>query len=60
MIELDIEGLSRLDTLSRVEAMAKAIGSSGFSPNEARKRFLGMGPTPGGESPLAQQQLWTL
>jgi len=59
-VEFDIDALLRMDTAARVAAMKDAIGSGGFSPDEARKKFFDMGPTEGGDSPYLQQQNFSL
>lgn len=59
-IEFDDALLIWMDTTSRVNAAKTAIGSGAVSPNEARDEWFGLGPVPGGESPLAQQQYYTL
>jgi HK97 family phage portal protein len=53
--ELDLDGLLRMDTATRVEAATKAV-RAGMSPNEVRKRFYGLGPVKGGEKPYFQEQ----
>jgi hypothetical protein len=49
-----------MDTATRVKAAADAVKSSIMAPNEARKRYFDLGPVKGGESPYAQQQLFSL
>lgn len=58
-IELDLEGLLRMDTPSLVDTMGKAVQGRLLTPNEGRRR-LGYRPTPGGDSVLAQQQDYSL
>jgi HK97 family phage portal protein len=58
--EFDIDDLIWMDTATRTKAAADAIGSGALSPNEARRKYFGLGPVPGGESPLAQQQYYSL
>jgi len=58
--ELDLDDLLRMDTPSRVKAAADAIGSGGMSPNEARYKYLDLGPVEGGDSPYLQQQNYSL
>lgn len=56
--ELDVEdGLLRMDTATRVKAAGDAIGA-GMAINEARKRYYGLGPVKGGETPYLQEQNW--
>lgn len=57
--EFDVDDLLRMDTPTRVKAAADSL-SAGLSHNEARKRYHGLGPVEGGESPLAQQQYYSL
>jgi HK97 family phage portal protein len=58
--ELDLDDLLRMDTPSRVKAAADAIQSGGVTPNEARKRWLELGPVVGGDSCYMQQQDFSL
>lgn len=58
--ELDLDGLLRMDTPALVKAAAESIGGGGMSPNEARRRWFGLGPVKGGESPYLQQQNYSL
>lgn len=58
-VELDIDDLIWMDTMTKADAAGKAI-TSGLSYNEVRKRFYGKGPVKGGESPLSQQQNYSL
>lgn len=56
---LDIEVLIRMDSGSKITYYKDGIGSAIFTPNEARKA-LGYLPVPGGDSPLIQQQNYSL
>ena len=56
--EFDIDDLIWMDTATRVESAQKSIGGGGMSMNEARKKYHGIGPTPGGETPYLQEQNW--
>jgi HK97 family phage portal protein len=58
--EFDIDDLIWMDTATRVESAQKAISSGGMSPNEARKKYHGLGKTAGGETPYMQEQNWPL
>ena len=58
--ELDLDDLMRMDTSSKVKASADAIRGGGMAPNEARFRYLDLGPVPGGASPYLQQQNYSL
>jgi len=58
--EFDLDDLIRMDTPTRVKAAADSIGSGAVSPNEARKKFFGLGPVTGGNTPYMQQQNYSL
>ena len=58
--ELDLDGLMRMDTPSRVTAAKDAVNGGGMTFNEARRQFYGLGPTPGGDVVLSQQQNFSL
>jgi hypothetical protein len=49
-----------MDSATRVKAASDAVKASIMAPNEARKRYFDLGPVKGGESPYAQQQLFSL
>ena len=49
-----------MDTATRTKAASDAIAGAVMSPNEARWRYFGLGSVPGGNSPLAQQQYFSL
>lgn len=58
--EFDLDDLLRMDTATRVKAASDSVGSGCVSPNEARARYFGLGPVPGGETPYMQEQNWPL
>lgn len=58
--EFDIDDLIWMDTDTRVKSAQAAISSGGMSPDEARKKYYGLGPVPGGDSPYLQEQNWPL
>lgn len=58
--ELDIDDLYWMSTETRTKAAADAVGSGVLSPNEARAKYFGLGPVPGGDSPMVQQQYYSL
>jgi len=58
--EFDIDDLLWMDTATRTKAAMDSIGGSGMSPNEARKKYLGLGPIKGGDSAFMQQQNYSL
>ncbi len=57
--ELDLDGLLRMDPKSRAETTEIEIRSAVISPDEARFRE-NRGPVPGGDSPMMQQQNFSL
>lgn len=58
--EFDPDDLIWLDAAAKSKAAQDGIGSGGMSPNEARKRYYGLGPVSGGETPYMQNQMWPL
>ncbi len=58
--EFDIDDLIWMDTKTRTEAARTTIAAGALSPNEARKKYFGYGPVVGGESPMVQQQYFSL
>jgi HK97 family phage portal protein len=58
--EFDIDDLIWMDTATRTKAATDSIAGSGMAPNEARKKYLGLGPIPGGKSAYMQQQNYSL
>lgn len=57
--DFDESALMRMDTTGRVNAATLAI-TAGMSPNEVRARFFDLGPVTGGDSPMLQQQNFSL
>jgi phage portal protein BeeE len=57
--EFDIDDLIWMDTATRTAAAQSGV-TSGLSFNEVRKKYYGMGPVKGGESPLSQQQNYSI
>ncbi len=57
--ELDLENLLRMDTAALYDSNAKAIGAGFMTPNEARYRA-NLPPVEGGDSPMLQQQNYSL
>lgn len=57
--ELDLDGLLRMDPLSRADTWTKLVGAGVMAPNEARCKE-NLPPVTGGESPLIQQQNYSL
>ena len=58
-IELDLDGLLRMDTAALTQALKDQVTAGIISPNEARRR-LNLPPVKGGDSPMAQQQQFSL
>jgi HK97 family phage portal protein len=56
--EFDIDDLIWMDTATRGEAATKAEGK--LAINEIRKKYYGAGPVKGGDSPMVQQQNFSL
>lgn len=57
--KFDLEGLLRMDARTRAEVDKTEISAGILAPNEARKKR-GLLPVPGGDSPLMQQQMFSL
>ena len=47
-----------MDSRSRSDAAQQSAGV--LSPNEQRRKFYGVGPASGGDSPMVQQQYFSL
>lgn len=58
-VELDIDGLLRMDMGALVETLAAAVGGGIMAPDEARKR-INLSPVDGGATPYLQQQNFSL
>jgi HK97 family phage portal protein len=58
--EFDVDDLIWLDTATKTKAAADAIGSGAMAPNEARKKWYGLGPVKGGDTPYMQIQNYSL
>jgi len=58
--EFDIDDLIWMVTATKTKAAADSIGAGALSPNEARRKYFGVGPTVGGDSPMMQQQNYSL
>lgn len=57
--ELDLDGLIRMDTQSKIDSLVKVTGAGIQKINEARAE-LGMAPVEGGDTPYLQQQNYAL
>lgn len=58
-VELDLDGLLRMDTATQVKTLADGVLGAIYSPDEARRK-LDLPPVPGGASPYLQQQNYSL
>jgi HK97 family phage portal protein len=58
--EFDIDDLIWMDTATKTKAASDAIGSGALSPDEARKKYYGLGSVLGGDTPYMQQQYFSL
>jgi HK97 family phage portal protein len=58
--EFDLTDLILMDAATRTKAAHDAINAGALSPNEARRRYFGLGPVLGGNSPYLQQQYYSL
>jgi HK97 family phage portal protein len=58
-VELDLDGLLRMDAAGYYDAMVKASGGAVLTPDEARRR-LDQKPLPGGDTLYRQQQEYSL
>jgi HK97 family phage portal protein len=58
--EFDIDDLIWMDTATRTKAAQDGINGGALSPNEARKKYYGLGPVEGGDTPDLQQQNYSL
>jgi HK97 family phage portal protein len=58
--EFDLDDLIWMDTATKTKAAHDAIAAGAMSPNEARLKYFGLGPVPGGDTPYLQQQYYSL
>ena len=58
--EFDVDDLIWMDTSTKTKAAADGIGAGALSPNEARKKYFGLGSVKGGHTPYLQQQNFSL
>jgi phage portal protein BeeE len=58
-IELDIDGLLRMDNATLIKTLTEGIKGAVYTPNEARKRA-DLKPIAGGDTVYMQQQNWSL
>jgi HK97 family phage portal protein len=59
-VELDIDDLVWMDTATRTKSASEAIGGSGMTVDEARRRYFSLPPIEGGNSAYMQQQNFSL
>lgn len=59
-VEFDLDQLLRMDMQTRMNVARDAVASGNFAINESRKRFFGMRRKKGGDSPLVQQQNFSI
>lgn len=57
--EFDVDDLIWMDTATRVSAAQTSI-NAGMAPNEARRKYHGLGPVAGGNAVYLQQQYYSL
>jgi HK97 family phage portal protein len=58
--EFNIDDLIWMVTATKTKAAAEAIGAGALSPNEARRKWFGLGGVTGGDTPYMQQQNFSL
>jgi HK97 family phage portal protein len=58
--EFDIDDLIWMVTATKVKAAAESIGAGALSPDEARRKYFGLGKVVGGDTPYMQQQNFSL
>jgi HK97 family phage portal protein len=58
-VELDLDGLLRMDTATQVKTLTEAIGGGLFTPNEARRK-IDQKPLKGGDTVYLQQQMFSI
>lgn len=58
-VELDVDALLRMDTLTQMDIASKGVSAAIYSPNEGRAKF-DLPPMVGGEQPFLQEQNWPI
>lgn len=58
-VELDLDGLLRMDTASQIKTLAEGVTGGIYAPNEARRK-VDLPPVTGGDTPYLQQQNFSL
>ena len=59
-VEFNIDDLLWMDPVARTKAATEAIAGALMAPDEARRKYFGLGSVTGGDSPMAQQQYYSL
>lgn len=59
-VDFNIDDLIWMVTATKTKAAAESIGAGAVSPNEARRKWFGLGPVVGGDTPYMQQQNFSL
>lgn len=57
--EFDVDNLLRMDSVTQIDVLAKAVQGTIYSPDEARAK-VDKKKVPGGASPMAQHQMYSL
>lgn len=58
-VQFDLDGLLRMDSVTQMSVLKEGIGAAVLSPNEARRK-VDLPPVEGGDSPMSQQQNYSL
>lgn len=58
-VEFDLDDLLRMDALTQIDALSKAVGGGIMAPNEARRK-MNLKPIEGGDTVYLQQQEFSL
>lgn len=58
--EFETDALIWLDIATKTKAAHDAVAAGVMTPNEARFKYFGLGPVPGGDSCYLQQQMYSL
>src|SRR4029077_20698289 len=56
----DLDDLIWMDTPTRTNAAGEAVRAGVMTPNEARRKYFGLGPVAGGDTPYMQVQNYSL
>jgi HK97 family phage portal protein len=58
-VEFDLDGLLRMDSVTQMSVLKEAVSAAVMAPNEARRK-VDLRPVKGGESPMIQEQNYSL